>query len=39
MILQVLANPRQILDNLDSKSPECVRIANSYEHQKLRASD
>src|SRR5437867_5377601 len=39
MVLQVLANPGQVLDDLNSKAAERLRFSDTREHQKLRAMD
>ncbi len=39
MVLQIVANPRQVLDDVDSKFAESLRFPDSREHQKLRTAD
>src|SRR6476660_9670812 len=39
MVLQVLANAGQVLDEVNSKTAECLRFSDAREHQKLRAMD
>src|SRR5712672_3591944 len=35
MVLQILANARQILDDIDAKATKRARITDAGEHQKL----
>src|SRR5712671_7425319 len=39
MVLQIVANPRQVLDDVDSKFAESLRFPDSREHQELRTAD
>jgi hypothetical protein len=39
MVLQILANPGQVPDDVDSKTAQCLRFPHAREHQDLRAAD